>query len=481
MYHLQQKWFSISKPIVQFLLLFACALLAKAIGFAFDDQFYFYIGDSNEYLKTTTESYFPTARSWFLGYVIRWASCFQNGIGSLTSLIAWQSVATALGCSIAVWLVVLRSNRFLCLAVAIVCLFSLTPHQALYDRTILGEAFSTSLFSILLGLCLFYLRKRHLWILPIIGLFGVFCLSIRLAYMPITWGISILLPVVAFSIFKGTEEASVKKLSTALLISVLSTFLLHQSYQKLTSHMANLKPELISEKRKPAYQYDDGWFMLSARLGNLKPAYSNSDKMKSLLESSTIPLSRENRIPHLWHPEGIRARGFRAFGESKGNKIAKSTAMRSVIFSPIATSLDAGKNLVEFFSPNGKQKALKEDLNAFYSTEGSADLLPEYAERIEKHFQVQDLQSVVRDRTWTKTWYEKCSPTFSKLWIVSPFIILGLAIARKSKELLFLGLVGLAYLSLVLIMLIHPSYRLIMPLETLGLFSICSLLSRKSQ
>ena len=448
----------------------------KLVLHLLDPDFYFYIGDSNEYLKTAAEGYFPPGRSWLYGYLVRWIAL---GSGSAAPLVWVQTLATT---ATATLLGILAGRHFRApdrVALAVAVFAALSPLGLLYERTLLTEAFGLLAFVLFLAAGLECLRSRGNLRLVWLGsavLLGVACLTMRLAFMPIVILGGLTIPVL------GLHPSDLSPLSSktnpkpgsrrglldgvlALTLVLVVTWASHAAYRSLTGKIG---------KGPAAYQYQDGWYMLVATSVALKPEHGSNPEMEKLVAGVGVPLDRAHRTEQMWREDGLRYLGYLEFGEHEGNRIAKATALRVLASEPGAMAANAWKNLMVYWSESGREAARKEDLNShFYARDPNA-MSPEFVTRVRELFDA-NLPAITESETLTRNWFLTATPLWSRLLTLTP--VLGLIVAGIAafgnpsalRPLLWLTLLGGAYLGLVLLLTLVESFRLLYPLEPLAL------------
>jgi hypothetical protein len=256
----------------------------------------FFLGDSGSYLHTALTGWIPPDRSYLYGYVIRWL-CL--GSGSLFSLVLVQTVASAFSAINLGWLLM----RFFALsdkvALVIVTFYCVDPLQLIYERFVMAETFSltaTLLFVTFLFLFVEKGKRRYLVLASIAGIFGI---AFRTSLLPAITVLSFGAPVIRF-IYHEAEprdvRARLKVLCTSFCVVGLSHFILHTGYKHLTGRLS-IAP--------PAYQYADGFSVLSSWSPVMTLADSRAAGIPDAVVNNSWPRIFENRRGQRWSKGGL--------------------------------------------------------------------------------------------------------------------------------------------------------------------------------
>jgi|GEM_PF-4599116 len=464
-------WFAVARQA------FLWCLTVKLVWFVADPDFYFYIGDSDQYLMTAVDGHLPDSRSWVFGHLLGWLTL---PAGNIYVLVVLQILALTLcgGILAGVGYAFLNVPRWC--AVGLAMLAANSPLQLLYERTILTEAIGMLLFSLVLACALWAMCRRSYWALILVVTLGIVAVSLRLAFMPLMWMLAVLVPLA------GWWGVRWGRMILALVVSLVLTAGLHTGYKHLTGKIY---------QRPAAYQYADGWFMLVSWIEGVDEEMApEGNPIGEIIATSEVPFIETKRAAHMWQAEGIRARTFKALGEdiSAADDAASATALNILKNKPSYVLAEKPQRIGrQFFTKAGIEKVLREDLNSMFSTDSSADLKDAYVERLDEHFHVARMDEIVRRQGPVKQWFIKAAPWVAGGHFFVPVVLL-IAVSLLSlrdrwilyRALAVLAVVGLAYLAMVLIMAIESSYRLMMPLEPLaaiGLMALAGVVLREAE
>ncbi|MEY2490319.1 MAG: hypothetical protein QOC70_2261 [Verrucomicrobiota bacterium] len=254
----------------------------KLLLFAIDPLPKLYMGDSGSYLWTAVSGWIPDDRSYFYGYVIRWTSFWTE---SLTPLLALQVCLSTISCilfaSICRFIFKLPARwaylfGFLC---------AIDPLQLLYERYVMTEAISLSLYAFVVYHSLLYLRDRRLRDLAIMQVVSVLLIGFRMSFLLQVQINTVLLPLIAFTpaVLKhlrhpSTESASrlsaVRACGGHLLVSVVLMFLLHTGYKRANGWVS---------EREPAYLHGTGLVLLAGWGSVLQPGDAADSRLADLI------------------------------------------------------------------------------------------------------------------------------------------------------------------------------------------------------
>lgn len=326
----------------------------------------FFQGDSFSYINTALRNEIPPDRSYVYGFIIKLIAVSAH---SLTSLIAFQILSSAFN---AVLLSYVLKNYF-SLALRPACfwgiLCALEPLQLMYERYILTETLSLTLFIIYLMVIFNYLKKANLRFLLLIHIIGTGLITFRLSFLPIVLLNAIFLPILATSNLSSKNILSsltrrsnlsssrfpYKVFAVNLIASILVTYGLHSGYRHLTGFLID---------RPPAYQYEAGFFLLAFWTPVVKPEdFPRQDLADTVFTDLKFDIKeRINRGPHRWMPGGLIARIKEGFPTSEqADRVAKETAINALKRDPIGIASLAFSGFKDYWNYETLHWGIKED------------------------------------------------------------------------------------------------------------------------
>jgi len=317
----------------------------------------FFFGDSGSYIWTSISKSPPTDRSFVYGYFIRLVALTTQ---SLTMLVVVQVLMASFICVVAAHLLMRYFRVRPWCAFGAVLLFALEPLQLLYARYVMTETLALFVFVFYVWVALHYLEDSRIkWLAVLQGL-AVLLISVRFAYIPLTWICAIFIPLLSVpAIYAKAGPGSVKpvlRISAHIVMSVLLLFVFTTSYKHLHGYLQYKKP--------PAYSYDDGFFALTFVVPILEPEDFPYEKLgRQLLGDPAWPLDRMNRAMHRWAKDGIVARLRKLVPDRlQANAIARQTAFHAVIHRPHAFLHLGWQTFTDYFDPSYLRYSMESDL-----------------------------------------------------------------------------------------------------------------------
>ena len=173
--------------------------------------------------------------------------------------------------------------------------FAVEPLQILHERLVLTASFAMLLLAVYLLFGLWYVVRPRVSMLVAIAVTGTLLMSLRLVYAPAMLRTAVLLPLLAWA-----PRYAAKRVAAHLALSLLATFSLHQVYKVAIG---------LGAHRPPAYQYQDGFFLISAWTPLLKPEDATDPRarqvVEKLLAGGKYPLrDRGLREAQRWREDG---------------------------------------------------------------------------------------------------------------------------------------------------------------------------------
>jgi hypothetical protein len=307
----------LTSPRVTLVPLTGVVLAIKMSLLILDPNPQFFLGDSGSYLHTALTGWIPPDRSYLYGYVIRWL-CL--GSGSLFSLLLAQIVASAFSAVNLGWLLM----RFFALsdkvALVIVIFYCVDPLQLMYERFVMAETFSLTATLLFVTFLFLFVEKGARRYLVLASIVGILAVAFRTSLLPAITVLSFAAPVIRF-IYDKAEPRDVrvrlKVLFTSFCVVGLSHFILHTGYKHLTGRLSSAPP---------AYQYADGFSVLSSWSPVMTLADSRAAGIPDAVVNNTWPRTFDNRRGQRWAKGGLTI----ALQEHSPNAVLANAAAKQI-------------------------------------------------------------------------------------------------------------------------------------------------------
>jgi hypothetical protein len=411
----------------------------KIVLFLLDPTVMFFMKDSFRYLDTALLSYIPQDRSFLYGFLIRGLTCWSR---SLTSLVFFQVLCSGASAVVLGYLL----NRFLsvrgpvALGFAVLC--AIAPIGLLYERYVMTESVSLFCFALFMTAAFYHLRNRGAMSLVLMNLAGVVLIAFRLSYLASVICAAVLVPLLPFcgdlisrrkKNPEGRPAANVgKTIIKACCYLILSCFLaygLHTTYKTINGRLSD-KP--------PAYQYCDGFHILSA-WAPLLEAEDFSDRLNGIyiLQHVSYDLKeRSQRMNQRWAKNGLTNYICRLYDTRLDeNGAAREAAENILMRDPIGILKLALRNYLDYLNPGLLKETLRGDR---YTRTYSAELV----ERLKSEYQI-DAEGRNNQKTVANQYFFNAIPWYWVLFFLP--LVLGACFAVDKTKLLQLHqiLIGL--------------------------------------
>jgi hypothetical protein len=245
-----------------------------------------FMGDSATFIHTAYTSLVPYGRSFLYGFLV-WL--FAVKPHSFYCLVVVQIAVSALTAILLSYSLKKHFSVHNTTAVLMGVLFALDPLQLLYERSVMTETLSLLVFALYCIQVFAYLKRPATWRLIFIQFTSVLLIALRLSFLlPVLINI-LLVPLLGAYVMAKRVALEPCKDSlprfllvrpawrvtfTHLSVSLMAAVLFHQGYQRLNGHLAH-KP--------PAYQYYDGFWLVSAWAPVVKPEDSPYPQIADLI------------------------------------------------------------------------------------------------------------------------------------------------------------------------------------------------------
>jgi hypothetical protein len=236
-------------------------------------------------------------------------------------------------------------------------LAALEPLQLLYARYVMTETLALFVFVFYVWVALHYLEdSRITWLAVLQGL-AVLLISVRFAFIPLTWICAFALPLLA--IYAKAESGGVKpvlRISAHIVMSALLLFVFTTAYKHFHGYL---------QHKPPAYSYDDGFFALAFVMPILEPEDFPDEKLgRQILSDPAWPITnRRNRPQHLWVEDGVVARLQKLFPyRLLANAIARQAAFHAIIHKPLSFLQLGWQSFTDYFDPSYLRSSMEDDI-----------------------------------------------------------------------------------------------------------------------
>jgi hypothetical protein len=397
------------------LLLLISILALKSLFLAIDSYPALMFGDSASYLTTAIEKWIPPDRSFIYGFIIRRLT-LNFRIHSLMPVVVFQALLSG----IASWLVGVCLVKFFRARFSVAVTFSLLsavePMSLMFERFILPDSLTTSLFAAFMLAVFSYLEKPRLVLLAAIQVISTLLVGLRLNFLPVAVVTAFFLPALAPEVRKQWRISGYKVLVIPIAFSLLWSQALLWGYRSLYGHLI---------EKPPAYSYSDGSFLLAVVVPLLKPAdFPSRVDSAAILKEVRYPMEDPRLRPaHHWTEGGLCDVFQRVVGNAdEANALMKETAVHAALRDPVGVAKLAAGLYLDFFNP----KELRDTLTI---EEGQGhEATVEQGAVLRGVFNV-DLQDMHFDSA-TKIWHGRALPWYWAL-LIFPLLYLPYLLVRR--------------------------------------------------
>jgi hypothetical protein len=411
----------------------------------------FFLGDSASYIETAISGCLPRDRSFVYGYFIRLVAVTTE---SLTSLVVIQVL---LGCVTSIVMAHLLIRYFRVqpwIAFVAALLSTLEPLHLLYVHQVMTETLALAIFVFYVWVALHYLENPRIKWLVVIQCIATLMISVRYAFIPITWSCALAIPLLALPALAvrarltGVKVAG--RLAVHVVLSVLLLFIFTTAYKHFNGYLQN-KP--------PAYSYDRGFSAMCYVLPILEPDdFTDKTLGEQTLNHLAFPVTDPRaRGPHRWMKEGAVFRLQKLKPDLiKAEAIASQAAFHAVSHKPIAFLHLGWQTFTDYFDPTDLQSNMEGDL-------GNSRLEDGFYNLIKTRFHYQSDQSSALDlKTPTGRYFLRSGHWIQLLfflplgWLV--LIIVTREADQRQKSLL-MGFISLIFIGVALFLVERSTPR----------------------
>lgn len=398
------------------LFLLGSILLLKGFLLAIDPYPALMFGDSASYLATALIKWIPPDRSFVYGFILRRLTVnFQAH--SLMPVVLFQALLSG----IASWLVAVCLVKFFRARFSVAVVFSLLcaiePMQLMFERFVLPDSLTTSVFAAFMLAVFSYLKRPGFILLAGIQILSTLLVSLRLNFLPVAVVTAVLLPLLAHPIRRPWRSYG-RIIAVPVLFSVLCSQGLLLGYRSLYGHLIG-KP--------PAYSYRDGSFLLAVVVPLLQPIdFPNGVDGAAILKQVRYPISDPDmRAVNHWWEGGLCDVFEKAVDDpDKANTLMKQTAIHAVLRDPVGTIRLAAGLYLDFFNGEELRYTLKveEGQDNFATPEQASMLLSSF------NFNTQNTHF----DSLTKRWHGSALPWYWFLLVFPAFYLPYLVSRRRA-------------------------------------------------
>ncbi len=311
--------------------LVVCVL--KAIGLVVDHTPLFFLGDSHGYINAAVDHWVPLERSFVYPLLIRILAVWPHSI--LTLVIA-QSIAGAATAWILAFVLIRHLRVRPGIAVVFAALLAIEPGQLLYERMILTEAFALTAFASHILFGVMYVSRPRPRLILAVALAGIVAVSLRTVYIPIVIVDALALPFLAMF-----RLGSARRLAAHVAIALAATLVCHVAYRQWMGALTGFPP---------AYQYQDGFFLLCAWSPVVEPVDADDPRAAAAIahmieQRASVPWGIYARDALRWQKGWLIDELVTAYGDERAaNLAARTAAMHALARDPVGT-LELGPSL----------------------------------------------------------------------------------------------------------------------------------------
>jgi hypothetical protein len=447
-----------------------CLLIVvlKFILLALDPLPKLFVGDSICYISTALAGWIPDDRSYFYGYVIRWAALWT---GSLTPLLLLQSLISA---ATAILLAYSCRSMFGLSARAshvmgFIC--ALDPFQLVWERYVMTETISLFFYVAGLYFSFLYLKNRAIRQLAIVQGLWVLLIGFRMSYLLIVQVSAVLLPVLAFSPLlleswrnrgsaRGNRLTPVRKACIHLTASIAMMLLFHGAYKQVNGLITG---------REPAYLYATGLHLLAFWAPLLVPTDATDERLARIIEHGDEFDIKE-----------LTARNDQRFAEGHlvprwqeeepdvepANQIAKETALRALRRDPLGVLRLGALTFAQYWNVKDLRHYSTIDL-------GHNDLTAEQCAMLADEFHLTTDGRIIGAPPTLLQRFFLLSWPYCYFVLLSPIVgVSALCFTRDKPTVLLLLLHLVIILAVTFTFAVAPSLRYLQPVSVLSLLVV---------
>jgi hypothetical protein len=452
----------------------------KFIIFCLDPLPMFFLGDSACYLTTALSGWIPPDRSFVYGFMIKLVAVAAH---SLTSLLILQIFTSGVNAIATAYILkkFFSVNSKLAFFCGLLC--AIEPLQLMYERYIMTEALSLFLFVIFFVAILHYLKNPRLIFLVLIALVGTALISFRLSYLPIVLLNAILLPLLILPSLSQKYSVKLRPIKNLfqrinalrpilgtvilhIIVSIGLTYTLHYGYKSLNGNLSD---------RPPAYQYQDGIFLLTYLGPVVEPIDFPQPDLRDIVFNDLKYNLKERlqRAENHWQPGGLISNLNSAIPDIvEANHLAKETAFNALKRDPIGIFKLAVSGFLDYWNIDLLRACMLND-------RGERPLPKDMLKSLRDSFNLwaDDLPFL---NTFTNKYFFKARVWYLFLLCLPIICILTFFVYDREKRrlILMIFIASFMIVSISSLMIDGPTVRYLQPLGWLSFLVIGSLMDQ---
>ena len=428
----------------------------------------FFLGDSHTYIQTSLTGWPPPDRSFVYGYFIRLVTGWSSSLNSLVVAQVLLGAATAL-LIVLICRVYFSAGRLVSIAVGV--FVSLDPLQLMYERYVLTETASTAVYVVILCCACAYLKKPSFRPLLLISLLSILLVALRLSFLLVVNISAValaLLPLLSLERPNSDRTSNAQRWRRALSHSAVVlalVLLLQHGYKRLNGYLVG---------GPPAFQYEDGLFLISAWAPILQPEdTSNAEVAAIIAKGSEFQLRDLNARNGHHYADGLLVSRLAAVvpGEEL-NHFCKRLAISSALNHPVALASLTFRTLGLYFHPVHLMHNMQWDRGE------ERKLPPDMAQTLADRFYLA-AENIHTAKALTRRYQERCA-YYYRLLVLTPLIAVAAVVLNRRSRIyaVFVALQALLVVGSIGLLSPAPVVRYLHPLTPLLALTIALICAR---
>ncbi|HEX4999064.1 MAG TPA: hypothetical protein VFY29_12620 [Terriglobia bacterium] len=391
-------------------------LAVKLFFLAVDSYPGLMFGDSASYLTTALQKWIPPDRSFLYGFIIRRLTV-NFRIHSLIPVVVFQALLSGLASWLAGYCLVRFFHARFSVAALFSLLMSIEPMSLMFERFILPDSLTASVFAIFMCAVFSYMQTPRLRMLAWVQILSTLLVALRLNFLPVAIGASVLLPPLTPALRQRWRISGYRAILGPVAFSLLLSQGLLWGYRSVYGDLIG-KPA--------AYSYSDGSFLIAVVVLLLEPAdFPRRVDGGAILKEARYTISDPRMRPaNHWMEGGLCDVFQQVVGDpDEANALMKETALNAVLRNPAGVAKLAVGLYLDFFNAKELRDTLKIE-------EGQGhEATMQQAETLLTSFNF-DVQEDMRFDSVTKVWHGMALPWYWLL-LVFPMLYLPYLFLRR--------------------------------------------------
>lgn len=339
----------------------------KMIALLLDPQLRVFMGDSESYLQAAMTTWNPPDRSitypWLLAMAVRAQSGFalvllQSGLGVASSLCVF-------------WVLRRPASGGVVWAALAAGLVALEPAQLFYERMVMAESAGFLAFMVTLVSAVGYVERGKLRWASCFVLAGLAAVSLRMNFLPVVLGLTMLLPVLRYS-FEGvdgqTKWRARGKFALHMAVLAVMTWGTHTTFKHYYGQVMDCEP---------TYMRSEGQMRLGLVAPLVRPEHLRRVGLSpDLLQRVSFPLSEAwTREAQMWMPGGLWQTLEQEVGHQRAQLLARKIAARALQSDPLGLLRMGLSTTLDYFDSTIAGTRMADDLGARLPSAHAAQML----------------------------------------------------------------------------------------------------------